>query len=456
MYIELMASDKKSQIEFVMIGQESALLQRAKKFCEEYQHEFANVDSVDAFSENDQLFVTNFVMFSAVSFSREGDISGAVQVIKQMAPEAFVLVVADKRLKPESAVFIKKSGANLVLLEDEVVSTSKLEFVASLKIKNSFLPMKAVELTKNTAPDFTLYHVLPLARKMIPVFSAGQPISESKLEKVKTVGEVYFKSDDVEKYKAYIDKYLDKSALGLAARCRAQFLELSAAFLDLVLLIIDQSEQNSYDTGKELFERCSRLCSDLMMSLGAIGDAWSIINNSAFGEFGSVERGPATAAYAGLYSLMADLGKQDDVVMAALLSDIGLLEMSPRCYSLLKKNQPLDAESKSEYEKHPILTVNKVLSRKIPLPESVKNIILCTHERADGKGFPQARPNEKIPLEAYLVQLAEQMDRESLIDWGKARKSSEDVQREVFRREFESQKKISLSVLSMLKPILDP
>lgn len=450
-----MSAEKKSPTEFIMIGPEQTLLKRAQKFCEEYQHSFGSCQSVDEFSEQESYFQASFILFSAVSFSKEGDIAGAVQVIKQMAPDAFVLVVADKRLKPESAVFIKKSGANLVLLEDEVVTTSKLEFVASLKIKNSFLPMKVAELTKGTVPNFTIYHVMPLARKLVPIFVANQEVPESRLEKVKTVGEVYFKADDIEKYKKYIDTYLDKSAQGLAARCRAQFLELSAAFIDLVFLIIDQSEQTSFDTGKELYEKCSRLCADLMMGLGAIGDAWSIINNSAFGEFGSVERGPATAAYAGLYSLMADIGKQDDVVVAALLSDIGLLEMSPRCYFLLKNNQELDAESKAEYEKHPILSVNKLLSRKIPLPETVKNIILNSHERADGKGFPNARPIEKIPVEAFLVQMAELMDRASLIDWGKVRRPAAEVRKEVFEKEFADTKRISLTVLSKLKSLFE-
>jgi response regulator RpfG family c-di-GMP phosphodiesterase len=446
-------SDKKLEVLFV--GSEPELHQRCEGLCREFEYSFATCKSADDFADNYESFgIISVIVLSAASVSREADVAGLVQVVKQFAADSFILVVADKKLKPESAVFIKKSGANLVMLENEVLHTCKLEFVTSQKIKSSMIPMKVSELVKDTTPDFTIYHMMPLNRKFLPVFHAGQPLTEAKLKKVATVGEVYLKREEISKYKVYINTYQDKSAAGLNSRCRAQFLELSSAFIDLILLIIDQSEHASYDTGKVLLERCSLLASDLLMSLGSVGDAWSIINNSAVGEFGSVERAPAVAAYSGLYSLMGSIGNQDDAMLAALLSDIGLLELNPRSFQKLRHNQDLHAEDILSYEKHPVFSLNLLLSRKLPLTEIVKNIILHTHERSDGKGFPNKARGEKVPMESFLVAFSELVDRGSLISWGKLRVDPNEVRKQVFNHEYEKQDRFGAIFLEKIKKVL--
>ena len=155
----------------------------------------------------------------------------------------------------------------------------------------------------------------------------GDPITADKLAKLKEVGEVYVRREDIEKYQKYAEKYDNKTTHSTSRKCRAQFLSLLKSYVDLILLVSDQSEKASYPQGAALYAKCEQLSKELMETLGTVGEAWEIINNSAIGEFGSVERSPAIAAYAGLLSLKCQIGDPTAVMTAALITDIGMMDL---------------------------------------------------------------------------------------------------------------------------------
>ena len=49
------------------------------------------------------------------------------------------------------------------------------------------------------------------------------------------------------------------------------------------------------------------------------------------------------------------------------------------------------------------ISLNVSLSRRLPIGEGMKDIILNTHEKNDGTGFPNRFRGEKIPHEAVLT-----------------------------------------------------
>ncbi|MFN9068119.1 MAG: HD domain-containing phosphohydrolase, partial [Bdellovibrionales bacterium] len=400
-----------------------------------------HLSKVDDFCEREAEYKEpSLMVVSAEDVEVESEIAGRVQVVRQMAPHAFLLVIISSKLNADTAAFVKKSGANAVLLEPEVEYSSKLEFIFSQKIKSSYIPIKASELKVGTKLSFPLYHLMPLNRKYLPVVRASDEITQDRYDKLMQVTEIYVHRNDVEAYHQYTMGSSDQSAEGLGRRCRAQFMRLYAKYVDLVMLISDQSESKSFKEGAALYEQCSALAGDLMNSLSVTGGAWNIINNSAIGEFGSLQRSPAVAAYAGLLSLHAQIGSVTAVMTAVMLADIGLLEVSPKVNQRIRKGQKLDdlhKEDLAEFHNHPVKSLNMALSRKLQIPENVKNIILSTHETADKKGFP-AKPNaEKIPMEAMLIQYCEKLDHQSCIRMGEQRKDINEVKKQIFESELE-------------------
>ncbi len=444
-----------AKIDFLAIASESDIKKRCEEISAEFGYSYVNVDNVDQFAEKEAEFAeVTFILVSAEKVQIDAEIAGMVQVIRQIAPDAYILVAIDSKLDPKVAVFVKKSGANAVFVGTELRHTSKLEFVASQKIQSSFLPIKVNEIILDSVIDCPLYHLMPLNRKYLPIIRANEPINAKKLEKLKEVGEIYVRREHISHFQKYSEKFMDKSAAGLSGRCRAQFLSLFGSYVDLILMISDQSESTSFKEGAALYERCERLASDLMNTLGAVGDAWSIINNSSIGQFGSVERAPSIAAYAGLLSLNSGIGVPTQVMTATFMSDIGMIELSPKTTKKIRKGEAIDslsAEEQQAYRNHPIASLEKALSRKLQIPEDVKNTILCTHERVDMKGFPKRPRPEKIPLEAMLVQISQEIDQATLIRLNAERPKIQDVKKTIFEQHYAAGNVYSLLFLEKMK-----
>lgn len=443
-----------AKTDVLVISDDPKMIKRTNEVCNDFGYTMASVDDIMKLMDNDALASgVPFVILSSVKTSNEQEIAGLVQTVKQLSQDCYLLVVVDKKVTTDGMAFIKKSGANILLLEPEFFDTSKLEFIASQKIRASFIPAKAAEFKVGTKTNFALFHMMPLNKKFLPVLFASTEITKEKQVKMETVGEIYVRREDIGKYEKYLAQNMDKTAAGLKSRCRAQYLNLSSVYIDLVLLLTDQSESSSFVAGKELYEKTSNLANDLIVGLGAVGEAWDIINNSAVGEFGSVERAPAVAAYGGLFSLLASIGNTTDVMLAAMISDIGMLELHSRTTKKFRGGSEvvLHPEEEEEYKKHPVISLNRALSRKLPIPENIKNIILTIHERIDQKGFPNRIRPEKIPEESQLIQFCELLDKACALRMGQERIPATEAKKMVFDQEYRLANRFSLLFLEKLK-----
>ncbi len=244
------------KIDLLLIGTELGTIRRAEDISAEFGYAFYQLPSVDAYSDKvDALGEPTLILLSAETVEKENDIAGMVQVIKQFATESYVIVAINSKLDPKVAVFVKKSGADVVLLGTEVRETSKLEFLISQKIKSSYMPVKVNEVVVNTTLECSLFHLMPLNKKFMPVIHANDNVTAERLDRLKEIGEIYVRRDDVDKFRKYTNQFDDKSAASLSRRCRAQFMSLVKSYTELVTLITDQSEFASYKEGAELYNK---------------------------------------------------------------------------------------------------------------------------------------------------------------------------------------------------------
>jgi response regulator RpfG family c-di-GMP phosphodiesterase len=419
-----------------VISKNEEFIKRGKVLGENFQSQVFDFADVDQFAKDETNAKTcQFTILDAVA--PENPIAGLVQVARFVSQEANIIVVVDKKVQAEESNFIRKSGANGVLLENEFINQSKIEFIFALKTHGALIPIKAAELAPETVVDMTLHHLMPLNKKIIPFLPKGQILDKARHQKLFSVGEFYIKREEVNEFQSYIEKNRDKSNKGLQSRCRAMFLNMGVTFKNLVQLITDQSQAASYKEGKDLYDRTQELCQTLLNSLSAVGEAWDVINNSSFDDLSAVDRAPAIASYAGLMSLSSGIGKPEEVMISALIADIGLLDLSPAGIRCMQKNQikemtPTDREI---YENHPIVSINKALARKLPVPDRVKKIIMGTHEHADGSGFPQKWPAEKILPESFLIHYAMKLDQSAMLEFGKERLNPQAQRQALYQQE---------------------
>ncbi len=95
----------------------------------------------------------------------------------------------------------------------------------------------------------------------------------------------------------------------------------------------------------------------------------------------------------------------DNIRKGALLHDIGKIAIPD---SILKKPSRLSATEWEKVKLHPVLGFG--LIKEIKLVKEIGNIILCHHERFDGKGYPGGLKGEAIPLEARIFAVADALD----------------------------------------------
>ena len=416
-------------------------------------HYFADENEA---ADNEKVFSDcEFVVIDGSSLAIEKS-TAAVQTLKFVAPDAKLVVVLGAKATPANTEFIKKSGANSVIFEDEFYEKSKIEYFCAQAIKPSYLPVKTTDLAAGVVLECPLYHLMPLAKKFVLAVPAGTAISEAKFQKLLELGEVYIHKSGADAFGKYAMSLDVKSAAALPRRCRGLFLNLNVTFSELVLHISDQSTNSSFADGKKLYDRIELLASDLLTTLSAVGEAWHIINNAGFGGFGQIDRGPAIAAYSGLLSFISGVGDPKTVMIASLLADIGLLDVLPKATAKIRLGQmaEMNAEERASYENHPVYSVNQCLSKKVALPDLIKSTILYSHERIDQKGFPNRPLPEKILDEAFILQICEMIDLNTQVRIGESRKDINEIRKQIFDQEFASANRMTIEFLSRIKTSL--
>jgi putative nucleotidyltransferase with HDIG domain len=95
----------------------------------------------------------------------------------------------------------------------------------------------------------------------------------------------------------------------------------------------------------------------------------------------------------------------DAIEMGALLHDVGKIGVPE---TILQKPGPLDDEEWQVMRRHPLLS--EYILAEANLPPIVREIARWSHERVDGRGYPDGLDGDEIPLPARIVLVADALD----------------------------------------------
>jgi hypothetical protein len=91
--------------------------------------------------------------------------------------------------------------------------------------------------------------------------------------------------------------------------------------------------------------------------------------------------------------------------LSAFLHDVGMRVLD---YRRIYTKKSLTEDDLKLVHEHP--SVGAALIVDSPLGEEIANIVLCHHERPDGKGYPRGLAGEQIPLASRIVHICEAFD----------------------------------------------
>lgn len=431
----------------------SEILARLKKSTDYFQIETLLLSKSETLLENTQTAPS----LTIIDTSQKSDIKtavGEVQVLKQFFPTTFIIILIDKKIPVTDAEFLKKSGCDFAITSHDFLNTTRLDFILFQIVKSALIPIKTTDIKIDIPLDFSVYSLLSLNQKIVPVFQKGLPVTKSKLDKVEQIGELYVRRSDIDSYVKYIQANQDRSASGLEARVRAQFSMVAFNHSSLIFHMLDFSEQSSHQQGRMLLDKCQTLSSDLIMTLGTVHEPWKILTQSTFGMLGTTERSVMIATMAALTSLNMGIGDMDSIMLSGMLCDVGLLELSVD--SLGKADSAegrflFSNNDKEIFRAHPTISLNLMLEKKFQLSDLQKEIVLNSHEQADQKGFPSGAIAKKIPIESQLLLFHELVDLEFRVKMGKQRRPYTECFKSVLEKEGQELKKFPAQLMELLK-----
>src|SRR5205085_11137073 len=123
-----------------------------------------------------------------------------------------------------------------------------------------------------------------------------------------------------------------------------------------------------------------------------------------------------------------DEGQRELAHTAGLLHDIGRFALSDR---VAERGRTLNEEDWVAIQRHPELGADML--KDLGMYGPVAEIVLCHHERIDGRGYPRGLPGEEIPEIAKIISVAEVYDTLTASDTYRTRMSSFEALRELRR-----------------------
>ena len=425
-------SESDVRIEFGLVSEEDQISELCLDLCKEFNYTHKQWKNVDQFFDDEP--DCRVVLYSCLDKNNkklDETIAEFTQLVKQLCPEAYIIAIVPKQLAREKVEFLKKSGLDTIILELELVESSKLGFVASQAIRGQYIPVKESDLVVGKKLTFDLYHLMPLRNKFIKIVRIGDELKESKLEKLKSVGEFYFPREQMSDFSKYTND-IDRSDPQYQFRkTRAYFLEFSVVFLDIVNVLTDQSLTLTYEEGSALRDKCLERASELTQCLTMIEEheIWNVVNNSLVGEFGSIERAPAVAAYVAYFGNKLDFEDLDELIFASLVADIGMVNLPSKITKKIRevKMSEFDEEELSQYRSYIRRSLECIANRKLPIEPKIRNIISKYREKNDGSGFPDSVDGIKIPEESALLHFSYNFDQATTLKLGEQRKEKEEI-----------------------------
>ncbi|WP_373999574.1 hypothetical protein [Bdellovibrio bacteriovorus] len=302
------------------------------------------------------------------------------------------------------------------LSQAEFFSTLKFEYVCLYRCRSQYFSIQVGDLFPMTTMTFPAFVRLSLNQRYLAVIYSNSVLSDEKSQKLSRAEGLYIQIKDIEAYLQYIATYYDTSGAALRKRARALFLSLcyQSVYLNESLLFDFKMPTESHLA--TIYEGIKKTATQLFEIMKTDENLWDIFREALDGDFWELWRSPWIAVYAALISVKSGVGDPMIVLLSGLLTDVGIYDLEEavaRNY-YLSEEKKVALEQQSSYEKHPLLSLNRCLIKKLPVEEAVKTVLVCTHERVDEKGFPNQVPSDKLPEEALILLFAEKIDKTAL------------------------------------------
>ncbi|AFY01428.1 HD domain-containing phosphohydrolase [Bdellovibrio bacteriovorus] len=403
----------RQKLELLILSEDEAILNRAKEVISRHYLTFKQMrySELDAASRS-ELMRAQMVLMVQEQNEDLSAFAARVDQVLNLFPRSRIVTVMAASLSRENLEGTQNPRVT-PLSQSEFNRTLKFEYICLYRCRAQYFEIQIGDLFPMTTMTFPVFVRMPLNQRYLAVVYSNSVLSDERFQRVGKADNTFIQNRDSEKYLDYITNYYDTSGHGLKKRARALFLSLCHGALYLNEILLFDFKSPGPGTFRSRYEALLKTASDLLQLLGTEEDLWDLFREVLEGEFYEIWRAPWIAVYGAIISRKSGQGDPLTVLIAGLLTDVGLFDIDDRISRefLTSEGRTVLEEQQREFNNHPILSMNRCLIKGLPLTEEVKAVMVCTHERFDEKGFPNQVPADKIPVEALILQFAEKIDQ---------------------------------------------
>lgn len=409
-----------SEYQVLLIGLDEASKTEVQKWCENAR--FTLVTNSAEFEAAFEAWTDG--MFNGVFAGPTAGLPGIeiAQALQNQCPQTKKFYVASNPESWEPRLLIK-NGFNECFqlpIDSALLKTAcQTQVMTGDKVKRVYKGVRILDIGEGDKLEFDTYAYLALNNKHVKISGKGEGISGKKLEKLaeKHVGQIFVDQKDMTKFYQYsAAKLRNLGSSGISSTERQEKLKESVRglFQDL----FDSSVKSDFDAGRTMFGQIEGIISSyvtkgattqwykkLLASIGDTGDTYSHASN--------------VSTFAALFAIGIGHPKPEDLAMAGLFHDIGLVDLPVELQNLAEWEVP--AEQRELYYTHPEKSLNRVKVKRIIIPPDVEKAIRDHHEKWSGKGGPKGLPAGRISDEAMILSFADQFDYLTRVQEGKKR-----------------------------------
>lgn len=289
-----------------------------------------------------------------------------------------------------------------------VIETLRRLIAAHSDIK-VFRTVRILDIPAESTLGFDLYVHLPANNKYLKYAAASDVLNESRLQRLqdRQIQSAAVSEDQIKQFYQFVAAQLKNLNSSSAISETEKTERRQGAVRDLFSGIFgDSGKDDTLGKGRQVMADCQEIIKSYIMNECESPIRWM---DKFFGVTASsgdtYNRAANISTYAALFSIGLGVGKADEVALAGLLHDIGLVDVPA---DILQKPESERTPSEQEiYARHPLLSVEMMKEKKLIVPEKVMKIVAQHHERFDGKGFPEGLPGPRILREAQLLAIAD-------------------------------------------------
>ncbi|MCB0357830.1 MAG: HD domain-containing protein, partial [Bdellovibrionales bacterium] len=258
--------------------------------------------------------------------------------------------------------------------------------------------------------DFDTYVYLPLNNKFIKYSAKNSKFSDKKKQKMidKDLRNLHVDIKDVDKFYEYSATQLaelSSSANPLSETEKEQ--KLYSAIRDIFYQVLDENATPDFTAGKAMLGTCQKIISNFITQ-GESSNWYAQLIRTMSGQTGDYSHASEVSTYAALFAIGLQYPNVEDLAIAGMLHDIGLVEIPQDLSDKAELDEDsLTDEEKELYFSHIAKGLDIVKRNRMVLQDHVIKAIEQHHEKWNGKGYPKGKAGNTLSIEAQILSVAD-------------------------------------------------